>query len=51
MVFMQAHDGVCNEGRPGTNNSAQQQQQQGQSMLPDGVTAVECDLGTDCADW
>jgi hypothetical protein len=44
---MQARDGVCSEGRPGLNGTAQQQPQQ----LAEGVTAVDCDLGTDCDDW
>eukprot|EP00878_Enallax_costatus_P032966 GHUV01036326.1.p1 GENE.GHUV01036326.1~~GHUV01036326.1.p1 ORF type:complete len:391 (+),score=73.39 GHUV01036326.1:262-1434(+) len=47
-----AHDGVCDEGRPHKDPSKQhyQQQQQAAQGMPDGVSAVHCDLGTDCSD-
>lgn len=55
LLSHQANDGVCDEGRAG--QFVQQQQKQRQQvlpqpglLLPEGVTAVECDLGTDCGD-
>eukprot|EP00879_Flechtneria_rotunda_P018331 GHRR01019228.1.p1 GENE.GHRR01019228.1~~GHRR01019228.1.p1 ORF type:complete len:561 (+),score=158.07 GHRR01019228.1:121-1683(+) len=52
-----ARDGVCDEGRPSLDTAKQQwhwklmrPQQQQQTALPPGVSAVHCDLGTDCSD-
>lgn len=47
LLGAQAQDGVCDEGRPGINNSSRT----GQQLLPGGVSMVGCDLGTDCGDW
>lgn len=47
-----ARDGVCDEGRPHRLPAMQEQQEQQQRAqgLPAGVSAVHCDLGTDCDD-
>uniref|UniRef100_A0A383VY30 Methyltransferase FkbM domain-containing protein n=1 Tax=Tetradesmus obliquus TaxID=3088 RepID=A0A383VY30_TETOB len=47
-----ARNGICDEGRPHANPTKQQQQEaaQRQQGMPPGVSAVHCDLGTDCRD-
>lgn len=47
VLGLQAQDGVCDEGRPGINNSSRT----GQQLVPGVVSVVGCDLGTDCGDW